>query len=150
MSAITTTTVLHDIKETTPTKKDPTGVYVVHNTADRLSLAVQLEENGAVTAALAVCSPRDNFSKSKAQKILRNRLRVRRYNGRLGLTFIVGTYTGSDFKTDVFIPLMKYVRDNSYLFLLRDKTMRGDQRELLRSLVAELRTIRNHSNAHLG
>ena len=156
MVATATSTILHDIRKTTPTRKDPTGVYVVHNTEDRLSLAIQLEKDGTVTGALAVCSPRDSFSKQKAQKILRNRLRVRRFNGRLGLTFPLGSYTGSNFKNDVFMPLLKYIRDNAYLFLIRERDDstgvqgRGDQRQLLRSLAEELREIRKHPDAHLS
>jgi len=156
MTATTTrTTVLWDIQQTTPTRKDPTGIYVFHNTSDGVSLAVQLEQGGLVTGALAVCSPRDNFSKRKAQEILRNRLRVRRFNGRLGLTFPLGTYQGDDFKTDVFLPLLKYVRDNAYLFLVRGETGTGpkgrvDQRQLLRNLAEELCDIRNAPESHLS
>jgi hypothetical protein len=152
MTAHATTTLQYDIQQTTPTKANPAGVYVYHNNEDGVSLAVQLEQDGTVTGALAVCSPRDNFSKRKAQLILRNRLRARKVDRKLGLTFSLGTYQGTEFKNDVFIPLLKFVRDNAYLFLIRNDgaVARGNQRQLLRNLSGELSEIRAFPDSHLG
>jgi len=99
-----------------PTKKDPYGVYVFHNTEDKVSLGIDYAKDGTVTGALAICSPKDQFSKKKAQLILRNRLKTKRYST---LTFPMGKYDGNFFKVDVFEPAMVAVRDQIADYLIR-------------------------------
>lgn len=134
---------------TTPTKVSPTGIYVYHNMEDRISMAIQLRKDSTVTVAFAVCAPRDQFSRPRAQFILRARLEARKVN-REGLTVDVGTYKGSDFKNDVFTPLQKYLRDNAYLFLVRDPSQRGDQIQLLQDLVDGIRAIKGHPESRIS
>ncbi len=137
-------------------KADPAGIYVFHNHQDGVSLGMELAENGKVTAALAVCSPRDQFSKKKAQKILRGRLASKRFvstdKSNVVLTFPLGTYKGDRFKDDVFQPSLEFVRDNAYLFLARDSSSdrrHANGRFLLRKLVNEIITIISYDQAHL-
>jgi hypothetical protein len=139
-----------------PRKADPAGIYVYHNTDDGVSLGMELAGDGKVTVALAVCSPRDNFSKKKAQQVLRGRLRVRRFTStdksRVVLTAPLGTYKGGRFKDEVFEPVMEFVRDSSYLYLARDVSSdrrRASNRRLLRGLVSEIIRIRSADQAHL-
>jgi len=120
-----------------PTKANPVGVYTYHNTLDGISLAVELEKGGTVTGALAICSPRDNFSKKKARMILQRRLAKKRFTSDPPRTFRLGTYEGDSFKTDVFEPLMDYVRDYAFNFFLRKGEL-GNQNELITQLVGRL------------
>lgn len=120
-----------------PTKDSPFGVYVYHNTTDGVSVGVEFEPNGAVTLALAICSPRDNFSKKKAQMILRNRLTVKRFIAKTPMTVPLPPYTGGSFKDDVFNPIIEFIRDESCDFFLR-RGEPGDQRSLIRELTTEL------------
>lgn len=120
----------------TPTKASPDGIYVYHNTDDEVSLGVELDE-GVVTGALAICSPKDQFSKKKAQLILRNRLDKKRFNF---LTFPLGRYSGKTFKDDVFIPLMNHVRDKFHHFVLEEGE-RGDQNDEYAEFVGYLQGL---------
>jgi hypothetical protein len=122
---------------TAPTRENPTGVYVYHNTEDGLSVAVELADNGDVTLALAICSPRDSFSKKKAQMIMRRRLQKKRFLGETPRTIPLPPYTGGSFKSDVFEPIIDFIRDESENFFLR-KGERGDQNALIRELASEL------------
>lgn len=99
------TTVEASIK--TPTRTSPNGIYVYHNTEAKVSLGVELAD-GVVTAALAVCNPKDQFDKKVAQEVLRRRLRFKRPNR--WSVFSLGDYGGDSFKNDVFIPSMALVR----------------------------------------
>ena len=139
-----------------PKKADPAGIYVYHNTDDGVSLGMELADDGKVTAALAVCSPRDSFGKKRAQKILRGRLAGKRFvstdKSRVVLTVPLGTYKGGKFKDEVFQPALEFIRDNAYLFLVRASSSAGhygNQRELLRKLVSEIVRIRSYDQAHL-
>lgn len=133
-----------------PTKANPAGVYIFHNREDRISLGVQLAADGTATAALAVCAPRDQFSRPRAQYILRARLAACKTDRERSLTFDIGTYKGSEFKNDVFTPMMKYLRDNAYLYLVRGPGSFGHQNELLMDLVAELSGVTEHPSSNLG
>lgn len=135
-----------------PTRASPTGVYVYHNTEDGVSLAVELAKDGTVTGALTICAPRDQFSKKKAQLILRGRLAKKRLKF---LTFPLGRYSGDDFKGEVFTPLMEYIRDSVYTHLIRGAVNHlpreaKDQKANLRYLVGSLQRLRDYSQAHLS
>lgn len=95
-----------------PPKTKPDGVYVFHSAVEGISFGVKLDGT-EVTGALAVCAPRDQFSKKKAQKILRGRLDKKRFGL---MTFRLGEYEGTAFKKDVFDPLMDYVRVTAKAF----------------------------------
>jgi hypothetical protein len=125
---------------TAPTKANPFGVYVYHNTEDGLSVALDYVKTGEVFMALSICSPNDNFSKKKAQLILRNRLSARRLDGKLPLTVRLGDYNGSSFKDDVFVPILDFVRDSSFDYFLRGGD-HGRQNDLTADLVSELEDI---------
>ena len=146
---MTTTTAVQPV--TMPTKAKPTGMYVYHNTNDELSFGLQLDPDGTVTGALAVCSPRDNFSKKHAWLVLTNRLETRRLNSRVRLTFSLGKYTGTEFKDDVFTPLMSYVRDNAYLYMLDsfNRSSRMQQNDLLNTFVESIEKIKEHKSSNL-
>jgi len=136
----------------TTRKADPAGIYTYHNTDDGISLGMQLATNEKVTVALAVCSPRDQFSRKKAQKILRARLAKKRFTStdpkRVVLTFPLGSYKGGKFKDEVFQPALEFVRDNAYLFLIREDDI-GSQRKYLKKFVDEIIKIRIYDQAHL-
>lgn len=96
------------IKVTNPTKKAPDGIYVYHDVENKTSLGLELN-NGVVFGALAVCNPKDQFSKKDAQTILRRRLNFKR-TGRWSVLDI-SDYTGDSFKDDVFLPRIQMLRD---------------------------------------
>ena len=152
------TTATETLPIVNPTRAHPTGVYVYHNANDGVAVALELGVGGGVTAALAVCSPRDQYSKTRAQQILRARLATRRFTStdpaRVALTFQLGVYKGTKFKDEVFTPIMDYVRDNAYLFMAQYRlgltAGRTNRRELLRGFVQEIIKIRSYDQAHLS
>ncbi len=139
------------VAEMSPTKVQPAGIYVYHDLRDGISLGLELKEDGTVTGALAVCAPRDSFSRPRAQFILRARLQASKTE-RSGLTFDIGTYNGSEFKNDVFTPLHKYVRDNAYLYLVRkgDGLLYGNQKVLLQNFIEKLQDIKNQPESNFS
>lgn len=83
------------------------GIYVYHDTVSKVSLGVELD-NGVVTGALAVCNPKDQFSKKEAQAVLRRRLQFKRQNR--WSVFRLADYNGDFFKNDVFTTYLITVR----------------------------------------
>ena len=139
--------------EAPSTRRDPAGIYTYLDGNQGVALALELGSDGAVTAALAICSPRDQFSRKRAQKILRARLATRRFKStdksRVVLTFKLGTYEGAKFKEEVFAPIMDYVRETAYLYVPRNDERRYNRRKLLREFVEQITKIRLYDQAHL-
>jgi hypothetical protein len=126
---------------TTPSKKSPFGVYVFHDGNNDMSVGVEFDEKSrAVTGALAVCSPRDQFSRKRARQILEARLEKKRFNL---MTFPLGDFSGDegDFKGDVFEPIVDYVKMIGYSVAPTSGSPRRNRRALLRVFINGIQSV---------
>lgn len=79
---------------------EPKRPYVIQDSTNRLTIAIQIDSNNQIRMAVAMCNPKDQYSRKvgfqKAHYMLNSPKAV------------IGTYTGADWKAD-FLQRVKAV-----------------------------------------
>ena len=83
-----------------------------------------LEEDGEVWTSIALCNDKDQFNKKIARRILRGRLEKKNKILQRGedfpLVFQAGKYTGTNFKQDVFNPILKKLDNSMFGHIMKE------------------------------